>query len=70
VVEKSAVPVTGIAVTAEWRRQDPPDDERMRRLEAVEEFAAGLADQTSEQIGREAARALAEVRAERDMRPP
>jgi hypothetical protein len=42
----------------------------MRRLEAVEEFAAGLADQTPEQIGREAARALAEVRAERDMRPP
>ena len=61
-VEKAGIPVAGIDSTENLRRVDR---QRAERNKALYEFAAGFADQTPEEIERETARAIAEVRAER-----
>ena len=64
-VEKAGNPVAGIDSTENLRRVDRLDRHRAERYKALYEFAAGFADQTPEEIERETARAIAEVRAER-----
>ena len=67
-VEKSGIPVAGIVSIQDLERLDRLDRERAERAErfkVLEEFAAGFADQSPEEIERETARAIAEVRAER-----
>lgn len=64
-VEKSGIPVAGIVSAADLRRLDRLDRERAERFKPLFEFAAGFADQSPEEIERETAQALAEVRAER-----
>jgi len=64
-VEKSGIPVAGIVSAEDLRRLDRLDRERAERFNVLEEFAAGFADQSPEEIERETARAIAEVRAER-----
>ena len=63
-VEKSGIPVAGIVSAEDLRRLDRLDRERAERFQALDEFAAGFADQSPEEIERETAKALAEVRAE------
>jgi prevent-host-death family protein len=63
-VEKSGIPVAGIVSAEDLRRLDRLDRERAERSKVLEEFAAGFADQSPEEIERETDRALAEVRAE------
>jgi prevent-host-death family protein len=63
-VEKSGIPVAGIVSAEDLQRLDRLDHERAERFKALEEFAAGFADQSPEEIERETARAIAEVRAE------
>ena len=65
IVEKSGIPVAGIVSIEDLRRLDRLDRERAERFKALEEFAAGFTDQSPEEIERETARAIAEVRAER-----
>lgn len=64
-VEKSGIPVAGIVSVQDLRRLDRLDRERAERFKVLEEFAAGFADQTPEEIERETARAIAEVRSEK-----
>jgi prevent-host-death family protein len=64
-VEKSGIPVAGIVSAEDLRRLDRLDRERVERFKVLEEFAAGFADQSPDEIERETDRALAEVRAER-----
>jgi prevent-host-death family protein len=64
-VEKSGIPVAGIVSVQDMRRLDRLDRERDERFRIAEEFSAGFADQTPEEIERETAKAIAEVRAER-----
>jgi prevent-host-death family protein len=64
VVEKSGIPVAGLVSAEDLRRLDRLDRERAERFQALDEFAAGFADQSPEAIERETAQALAEVRAE------
>ena len=64
VVEKSGIPVAGLVSADDLRRLDRLDRERAERFRALDEFAAGFADQSPEAIERETAQALAEVRAE------
>jgi prevent-host-death family protein len=64
-VEKSGIPVAGIVSAEDLRRLDRLDRERAERFRVLEEFGAAFADQSPEEIERETARALAEVRAER-----
>ena len=64
-VEKSGIPVAGIVSAQDLRRLDRLDRERAERFKIAEEFAAGFADQTPEEIERETAKAIAEVREER-----
>ena len=63
-VEKSGIPVAAIVSAEDLQRLDRLDRERAKRFKALEEFAAGFADQSPEEIERETARAIAEVRAE------
>lgn len=65
VVEKSGIPVAGIVSAQDLRRLDRLDQERADRFKILQEFAAGFADQSLEEIEQETARAIAEVRAER-----
>jgi prevent-host-death family protein len=65
VVEKSGIPVAGIVSVQDLERLARLDREREEGFTALDEFAAGFADQTPEEIERETERALAEVRAER-----
>ena len=64
-VEKSGIPVAGLVSAEDLRRLDRLDHERAERFKVLKEFAAGFADQSPEEIERETARAIAEVRAER-----
>jgi prevent-host-death family protein len=64
VVEKSGIPVAGIVSAQDVQRLDRLDRERTERYKALYEFAAGFVDQTPEEIERETARAIADVRAE------
>jgi prevent-host-death family protein len=63
-VEKSGIPVAGLVSPEDLRRLDRLDRERRERYKALYEFAAGFTDQAPEDIERETARAIAEVRAE------
>lgn len=63
-VEKSGIPVAAIVSTEDLRRLERLDRERTERFKVLDEFAAAFADQTDEQIERETAKAVAEVRAE------
>lgn len=63
-VEKSGIPVAAIVSADDLRRLDRLDREREAGFKALEEFAAGFKDQSPEDIERETAKALAEVRAE------
>ncbi len=64
IVEKSGIPVAGIVSVADPRRLDRLDQEWAERVRAVKEFAAGFKDESPEDIERETAKAVAEVRAE------
>jgi prevent-host-death family protein len=63
-VEKSGIPVAGIVSAEDLRRLDRLDRERAERFKPLYEFAAGFTEQSPEEIERETARAIAEVRAE------
>ena len=64
VVEKSGIPVVGIVSIDDLRRLERLDQEREAFFRALDEFAAGFRDQSPEEIERETAKALAEVREE------
>jgi len=63
-VEKSGIPVAAIVSTDDLKRLDQFDRERAERFTVLDEFAAGFSDQSPEEIERETANALAEVRDE------
>ena len=67
-VAKSGVPVAAIVSAEDLERLDRLDRERAERFKVLKEFAAGFADQSPEEIERETARTIAEVRAERRQR--
>ena len=64
-VEKSGIPVAGIVSAEDLRRLDRLDRERAERFKVLEEFGEAFKDVPVEELEREVARALAEVRAER-----
>jgi prevent-host-death family protein len=64
-VEKSGIPVAGIVSAEDLRRLDQLDRERAERFKVLEEFGEVFKDVPVEELEREVARALAEVRAER-----
>jgi prevent-host-death family protein len=64
-VEKSGIPVAGIVSAEDLRRLDQLDRERAERFKVLEEFGEAFKDVPVEELEREVARALAEVRAER-----
>jgi prevent-host-death family protein len=64
-VEKSGIPVAGIVSIEDLRRLDRLDQERAERFKVLEEFGEAFKDVPAEELEREVARALAEVRAER-----
>ena len=63
-IEKSGIPVAAIVSAQDLQRLERLDNERAEHIKALYEFAAGFADQTPEDIERETAKAIAEVRAE------
>jgi prevent-host-death family protein len=65
VVEKSGIPVAGIVSIEDLRRLDRLDRERAEHFKVLEEFGEAFKDVPVEELEREVARALAEVRAER-----
>jgi prevent-host-death family protein len=64
-VEKSGIPVAGIVSAEDLHRLDQLDRERAERFKVLEEFGEAFKDVPVEELEREVARALAEVRAER-----
>jgi prevent-host-death family protein len=64
-IEKSGIPVAGIVSAEDLRRLDRLDHERAERFKVLEEFGEAFKDVPAEELEREVARALAEVRAER-----
>lgn len=64
-VEYDGAPVAALVSARDLERLERLDRERAEHVEALYEFAAGFADQTPEEIERETAKAIAEVRAER-----
>jgi prevent-host-death family protein len=63
-IEKSGIPVAAIVSVQDLQRLEGLDRERAEHIKALHEFAAGFADQSPEEIERETAKAIAEVRAE------
>jgi prevent-host-death family protein len=63
VVERSGIPVAAIVSTDDLERLDRLDAERAARFKVIEEMRAAFKDVSPEEIEREAARSLAEVRA-------
>ena len=63
-VEDNGVPVAGIVSLDDIRRLERLDRERAESVRAIEAFAAGFADRPAEEIEREVAKAIAEIRAE------
>lgn len=63
-VEKSGIPVAGIVSAEDLRRLDRLDRERAERFKVLEEFGEAFKDVPVEELERETARAIAEVRAE------
>ena len=64
-VEKSGIPVAGIVSAEDLRRLERLDRERAERFKILEEFGEAFKDVPVEELERETARAIAEVRAER-----
>jgi prevent-host-death family protein len=64
-VEKSGIPVAGIVSAEDIRRLARRDHERAERFKVLVEFGEAFKDVPAEELEREVARALAEVRAER-----
>lgn len=64
IVEKSGIPVAGIVSAEDIRRLERFDDQRAERFKVIDEMRAAFKGVPSEEIEREAERALAEVRAE------
>jgi prevent-host-death family protein len=65
VVEKSGIPVAVLVSTTDLERLNQLDRERAQRFGIVDELRAAFRDVPAEELEREAARAIAEVRAER-----
>ncbi len=63
-VEKSGISVAGIVSAEDLRRLDRLDRERAERFMVLEKFAEAFRDVPAEELERETARAIAEVRAE------
>lgn len=64
-VEKSGIPVAAIVSADDLRRLERLDEERAERFKVIDEMRAAFRDIPAEEIEQEAARSLAEVRAER-----
>ncbi len=64
-VEKSGIPVAALVSADDLRRLDRLDRERAERFKILEEFGEAFKDVPADELEREVARALAEVRAER-----
>ncbi|MBA2597177.1 MAG: type II toxin-antitoxin system Phd/YefM family antitoxin [Chloroflexia bacterium] len=64
-VEKSGIPVAAIVSARDLQRLEQLDRKWAEGERVLREFAAGFADQTPEDIERETAKAIAEVRAEK-----
>lgn len=64
-VEKSGIPVAAIVSPDDLRRLDQLDQERAERFQVIDELRAAFKDVPPEELEREAARAVAEVRTER-----
>ncbi len=64
-VEKSGIPVAAIVSARDLQRLEQLDRNWAEGERVLREFAAGFADQTPEDIERETAKAIAEVRAEK-----
>jgi prevent-host-death family protein len=62
VVEENGVPVAGIVSLQDVQRLERLDRKRAGSCKAIEAVAAGFADQSAEDIEREVAKAIAEVR--------
>ena len=64
-VEQSGAPVAAIISVNDLRRLERLDEERAERFKVIDEMREAFKDVPAEEIEREAARSLAEVRAER-----
>ncbi len=64
IVEKSGIPVAGLVSADDVRRLEQLDRERAERFSIIDEMRAAFAGVSTEEIEREAARALDEVREE------
>lgn len=64
-VAKSGIPVAAIVSARDLQRLEQLDRKWAEGERVLREFAAGFVDQTAEDIERETAKAIAEVRAER-----
>jgi len=64
-VEKSGIPVAAIVSARDLQRLEQLDRKWAEGERVLREFAAGFADQTPEDIERETAKTIAEVRAEK-----
>jgi prevent-host-death family protein len=65
VVEKRGIPVAGIVSIEDLERLDRLDRERTERFRILDEIGEAFRDIPSNEVEREVARALAEVRTER-----
>lgn len=63
-VEKSGVPVAAIVSADDLKRLNQLDRERAERFAVIDEMRAAFKDVSTEEIEREAARTVAEARAE------
>ena len=64
-IEKSGIPVAAIVSARDLQRLEQLDRKWAEGERVLREFAAGFADQSPEDIEREVAKAIAEVRAEK-----
>jgi prevent-host-death family protein len=64
-VEKAGIPVAGIVSVQDLQRLEQFDRERAERFKILDEFGEAFKDVPAEQLEREIARAIAEVRAGR-----
>ncbi len=64
VVEESGIPVAGLVSAEDLRRPEQLDRERAERFSIVDEMRAAFAGVAAEEIEREAASTLSEVREE------
>lgn len=64
IVEKSGIPVAAVVSADDLERLKRLDDERAERFKVIDEMREAFKDVPSEEVEREAARAIADVRAE------